>query len=233
MWKDVIPSLESDYTLINIELRGHGESTATRPFTLWDLVDDWLAILDEESIDSAVLCGLSTGGMTAMRVAKQAPERVRALALLDTDALAEGPFNRLQYSLLGTGYVRFGILPKGALAKALFSPEVVRRGGEAVQALFDEVRRFDRRQLGHAMRAVFGRDRVDLSDVEVPTLVIVGEDDQALPPSRARVIAETIPGARLEVIPATGHLSAVENPEAVTALLRDFLAAHAVSESSR
>jgi pimeloyl-ACP methyl ester carboxylesterase len=60
--------------------------------------------------------------------------------------------------------------------------------------------------------------------IKAPTLVIVGEQDAATPPKRSRTIAELIPGARLEIVPNCGHSSTVEQPEAVNALLRAFLA---------
>src|SRR5262245_8096981 len=86
MWELVAPELAKHWRVININARGHGGSTAPSPFSLEDLADDWIAILDQERIERAVLCGLSMGGMTAMRLALAAPERVRALILLDTSA---------------------------------------------------------------------------------------------------------------------------------------------------
>src|SRR5689334_9659767 len=69
MWELVAPELARTLRVINVNARAHGGSTAPSPFTLEDLADDWLAILDREKIDKAVLCGLSMGGMTAMRLA--------------------------------------------------------------------------------------------------------------------------------------------------------------------
>ena len=120
MWRGVVPRLQDSYRVINVELRGHGDSTAEGPFTLADLVDDWLAILDQEGIEQAVLCGLSTGGMTAMRVAGRAPDRVAGLALLDTNAAPETQFNRLQYGMLGWGYSNLGLLPKKTLLRKMY-----------------------------------------------------------------------------------------------------------------
>jgi pimeloyl-ACP methyl ester carboxylesterase len=221
MWDGVLQRLENAYTIINVELRGHGESTATAPFTLWDLVDDWAAILDAEGHQTAVCGGLSTGGFTAMRMALRMPERVRGLALFDTDAGAEP--RRLQYRLLGWIFSNTGYIPVKTLAKAMFGADTRANHPQRFDQFIDQLKTFDRPQLSRAMAAVFGRDAVDLSSVRKPTLVAAGEDDHATPPERARRMAEMIAGSQLQIIPKAGHLSAVEQPEAVAGLLLDFL----------
>jgi len=223
MWDGVLDRLKGEFRFINVELRGHGESTAPKPFSLDDLADDWLQILDKESIESAALCGLSTGGMTAMRVALRAPERLRGLALLDTSASCDPMIQELKNRALAFGYVRFGILPTGELLKAMFAPQTQLHRPELTDPFVEQVRTFDRQQLGHAMTAIFTRSDLDLSSVRLPTLVICGEHDAALPMHHARHIAHTIPGARFEMIAEAGHLSAQEKPEQVANLLRPFL----------
>jgi 3-oxoadipate enol-lactonase len=224
MWRGVVEALAGEYRFLNVELRGHGQSTAEAPFTLDDLVDDWLAILDQESVDRAILCGLSTGGMTAMRLALRAPERVLGMALLDTSAGREPLTNRVKNGALAWCYSRFGLLPKGALLAAMFARETIEARPDLTARLIDEVRAFDRHQIDHAMRAVFGRDAVDLSAVRIPTLAMVGEHDAATPVSRARAIADTVEGASMVVIPGVGHLTAVERPDLVVEHLRPFFA---------
>lgn len=224
MWRGVVSQLQANYLLINVELRGHGESTAEGPFALADLVDDWLAIMDQEGVDKAVLCGLSTGGMTAMRFALREPGRVAGLALLDTNADPETPLNRIKYGLLGWGYQHFGLLPKKTLLQSMYSPSTLAGQTDLVAEFLEQVRGFDRRELGYAMSAVFGRGKVDISSVEHPSLVIVGEHDIATPPACARRIARSIEGADLQVISGAGHLCAEEKPRPVAELLGSFFA---------
>ncbi len=223
MWRGVLPALEAQHTVVNVELRGHGESTAEAEFTPWDLADDWFAILDREGIESAAAIGLSTGGFTALRLALRSPERVRALALLDTSARAESAWRRLKNSLLAQMWLRLDLLPKQALLAAMFGRDSLRRRPAFVQAFLDDVATFDKPQVLRAMRAVFSRDAIDPSKIALPTLVLVGEEDSATPPEEARYLAERIPGARLEIVAGAGHLTAVERPGEVGALLRDFL----------
>ncbi len=224
MWSGVVPRLREKFTVINVGLRGHGESSAEDAFTVWDLADDWLAILEAESIEKAALCGLSTGGMTAMRFAVRNPDRTCGLALIDTDADAEESlWKRFQYTALGALYRRTGIIPVRTLAKAMFAPKTVAAKSPLVADLIELMRGHDRQQLGRAMKAVFGRDSVDVSSVTVPTLVVVGEHDAATPPHRSRKLADAITGATLEVIPGAGHLTALEMPDALASLVLPFL----------
>ena len=224
MWKGVVNRLSSKFTFINVALRGHGESSATAPFTIWDLADDWVAILDQESIEAAALCGLSTGGMTAMRMALKMSERVCGLALVDTDADAEASlWKRIQYGALGSIYRRTGFIPVGTVTKAMFAPETRRDRPELIDELVELIKTFDRHQIRHATKAIFGRDSVDVSSIGLPTLVVVGEHDHSLPPARSRKLAASIEGARLEVIKAAGHLTAIEQPDVLADLLEAFL----------
>ena len=222
MWDGVLERLEG-YTVINVELRGHGESTATAPFDLWDLVDDWTAILDAEGHNVAVCGGLSTGGFTGMRMALKFPQRVRGLVLFDTASEGEPRMQQFQYGFLGWLYQTTGVLPVKKLAKSMFGSYTRQHVPQRVSELITEVRQFDRRQLGHAMSAVFGRQSVDLSQIRLPTLIAVGEEDQATPPHQGRQMAGQIAGSELHLIPKAGHLSAVEQPNTVAQLMIDFL----------
>jgi len=227
MWDAVAPELAKSHRVININVRGHGGSTAPFPFSLDDLAGDWLAILDREGIESAVLCGLSMGGMTGLRVALRAPERVRGLILLDTSADPEPPHKRPQYAAM-IGIVRtFGhIEPIYDIVKGImFSKKTRVERPWLVQREIDRMRGRDAHQVAHAVHAVINRepllDRVGA--IKAPALVLVGADDAATPPLRSERLAAALPNARLHVIPGAGHLSAVEAPAEVIREVSEFL----------
>jgi len=230
MWDGVLPALLESYRVINVEVRGHGESTAPEAFTLEDLAEDWLAILDAEGVDEVSLVGLSMGGMTAMRFALRYPERVRAMVLLDTSADAETRINRLKYKGLSTLYRRVGFTDVIAkqITPIMFGSETPKSRPELVKTLIQHLREHDRPQLIRAISAV--NDRGDLQGLEslrVPTRVLVGEEDAATPPKRSEALARRIPGATLGRLASAGHLSAMEVPDRVAAELRTFLGEHA------
>lgn len=227
MWESVAPELAKSHRVININVRGHGGSTAPFPFSLEDLADDWLAILDRESIESAILCGLSMGAMTALRVALAAPERVRGLILLDTSADPEPPQKRPQYAAMIGLVRRFGhIAPIYEIVKRLmFSKKTLSERPWLAQREIDRMKERDAHQLYHAVHAVIDRGPLlyRVVDIHIPALVLVGADDVATPPIRSERLAAALPNARLHVIPGAGHLSALEAPAEVIREVREFL----------
>ncbi len=172
------------------------------------------------------LCGLSMGGYVAFEVMRQAPERVTRLALLDTSAKPATPeTNALREQMIG-------LAQKGAFdnVTTLLWQKLV-----APARLADEPLRLSVRQMAEAIgpegfvrqqRAIMARpdSRPGLPAIAVPTLVLVGEEDQITPPAEAREIAAGIGArARLVTLPDCGHLSTLEAPEAVTKELLDWL----------
>lgn len=228
MWRGVAPKLAERHKVINVEVRGHRRSTAPAAFTLEDLADDWLAILDREGVDRAFLVGLSMGGMTAMRLALRAPARVAGMVLLDSNADVEELAKRAQYAVMAAIYRRVGLLAPLArrTAALMLGRTSLRQRPRLAEELRATVSRHAREQIPHALRAVFGRGDLlpRLAGIACPTLVLVGAEDAATPRRKSERIQAAIPGAQFEVIAGVGHLSALEDPEAVASRVLAFLA---------
>jgi pimeloyl-ACP methyl ester carboxylesterase len=193
--------------------------------------DDSMSGIARRVLSSAppkfALVGLSMGGYVAFEILRQAPERIAKLALLDTTARPDTPEQteqrRRQIEMARDG--RFS-----GIAQLLFPRFVAaaRHGDRALQAVVREMAEatgaeaFVRQQT-----AIMGRadSRPSLPAIACPTLVVVGADDALTPPDRAAEIAAAVPRSRQVVVPDCGHLSTLEQPAAVTALLVDFLAA--------
>lgn len=227
MWSEQVRDLATGYRVITIDARGHGRSAhATTAFTIADMIEDAVAVLDELGIDRAVWAGLSMGGMVALSAAVRAPQRVRALILLDTDAGPAPLADRVQYRIMSAVAAVVGLRPLVSRIIALSLGPTTRRTRPDIVA--DWRARFLRAHVPsgrQAIGAVAGREdlRGRLRDIAVPTLVIVGEEDPTFPPPIARAIASGIPDAHLVVIPESGHVTPVEQPEAVTRAMRSFL----------
>ncbi len=171
------------------------------------------------------LVGLSMGGYAAFEMLRQAPDRVLKLALLDTTARPDVPEQteqrRRQIELAQTG--RFD-----GIAELLF-PRFVAAARHADRPLQDIVRTMARDTGAEAFvrqqTAIMNRadSRPGLAAIGCPTLVLVGEQDALTPPDRAAEIAAAISDVRRVVVPDCGHLSALEQPEAVTHALVSFL----------
>lgn len=171
------------------------------------------------------LCGASMGGMIAMEAARQAPQRVTALALLGTSARPETESMR---ELRGAAVELF---EQGRLADVI-EPNVrfafhARHADDPllVGRYLDFVYRAGAGQLARQNRAVMDRPdaRTHLPRLRCPVLVMCGEDDQLTPPECSREICALVPGARLRLLPDCGHMLTMERPKAVNAALREWL----------
>lgn len=192
--------------------------------------DATLDAIAERLLDTAperfALAGLSMGGYVAMAVMRKAPHRVTRLMLLDTTARPDAPEQtenrRRQMALADAG--RFDqILP------ALF-PLFVHESREHDPALREICTRMAEDVGAEAFirqqEAILARPdaRPDLGRIACPTTVVVGEGDRLTPPDRAREMHALIPDSRLEVVADAGHLPTLETPDAITRIMRDWLA---------
>lgn len=182
-------------------------------------------LLEANPEDRLILVGLSMGGYTALEAIAQAPDRIAAIALLDTNARAdseEASANRRRLiSLTQAG--RFDEVCE-ALWYKLVAP--ARHDDDALHARVDGMaatigpKTFVRQQEAIMRR----RDhRPFLPQIAVPALVLVGDEDELTPPALSQEMAEAIPGATLGIIPACGHLATMERPEAVNRALIAWL----------
>lgn len=233
MWREQVPALAGDRRVVNVDFRGHGRSgRLDAPFTLYDAVADVIAVLDALGIQRAIWCGLSIGGMVAMRAALEHPERVAGLILLDTDAGPETLAHRLKYRAMGACARRFGLRPLlPSVARLMFAATTRRENPALVE---EWKQRFADIHVPSALLgldALIERDSLldRLGEIQVPSLVIVGEEDRSLPVPFSRRIHERLPGSTLAIIPGAGHLSALERPAPVNEAITGFLAALATS----
>lgn len=227
MFAHQVAALQRHWRVINIDLRGHGRSSAALdPVDFEQFADDVLAVLDAERISSAVWAGLSMGGFTALRAALKAPQRVSALVLMDTCARRDPLHKRMQHAVM-RGLVRsFGPgAVAGEIVKLMFGATTRREQPALVQAWRDGFLQCHVPSALAVARALATRDdlRPRLAQIRCPTLVLVGAEDVALPPDLSRELAAGIAGAQLVEVPGAGHLSTMEAPEVLTRHIQAFL----------
>lgn len=227
MWREQVPVLATHYRALNLDFRGHGRSgEVTESFTLYDAVADVVAVLDELGIEKAVWCGLSIGGMVALRAALTCPERVDRLILLDTDAGSENPLKKLKYNVMGLGTRLLSIRPfLSPISRIMFGKTTRKENPALVGEWKDEFSMVSIPSILRVLEALMQRDSLltRLHEITVPTLVIVGEQDRSLPPPRSARIHDLLPDSKLVEVRAAGHLSALEQPGDVNAAILDFL----------
>lgn len=225
MFSAQVAELARDFRCVNIDFRGHGESAQPpRGFSMRDQADDYRKVLDHLGLERAAIVGLSMGAMAAMHFAVAHPGRVSALVLMSTSAEPEPPAARAKDMALAVMARLFGVgaFIKKQVAPLMFGERFRAEHPQVVAAWMDRIARLDRKGLYRAVTMVMSRPAVGprLAEIRVPTLVVTGDQDQATPPALGQTIAETIPGAELRLLPRTGHISTVEEPEVTTKLIR-------------
>ncbi|SFO70327.1 3-oxoadipate enol-lactonase [Geodermatophilus dictyosporus] len=222
MWDPQVPALAERYRVVTYDTRGHGESPAPAgPYSLDDLVDDVVALLDRLGARRAHVAGLSLGGMTALRLAAREPDRVGRLAVLASSAKPDPQVFLDRAAAARSGgtaplapaVVQRWLTPEHAAAH----PDLVARLEAMVVAADDE---------GYALccEVVAAVDlRADLARITAPTLVVSGAEDPALPPPHQQLIADGIAGASLVSVSPGAHLPNLEQPLEVTGALLGHL----------
>ncbi|MFD1319600.1 alpha/beta fold hydrolase [Micromonospora sonneratiae] len=236
MW---LPQVETfsqrGWRVITPDLRGYGESTVVPgKTTLTTFVHDITALLDHLGIDRFVLGGLSMGGQIVMEFHRLFPTRIRGLVLADTFAAGETEQGKIGRNALADRLVREGMGPYAdeVLAKMVAPANIEALPAVATHVL-DMMRGTDPEGAAAALR---GRaERPDylgmLAHIAVPTLVVVGSEDEFTPISDARVLHRRIPDSTLAIISGAGHMPNLERRAEFDAVLGDFLDALLVTNT--
>jgi len=229
-WEPQMRSIPKGWRLITPDLRGFGGSTeldSLSALAITDFADDVADLLGEMGITRAVIGGLSMGGYVTLALLQGAPQLFEGLVLADTRATADTPEGRANRRNLLALVDREG--PSGVARDMM--PKLLGKTTRALNpAIEAQVRRLIKQQSPVAIRGAIHRmmHRPDttaiLPTVTVPTLVIVGDEDELTPPEDSRRMAEAVPGATLVTIAGAGHLSNLEQPDAFNAALNGFLA---------
>jgi 3-oxoadipate enol-lactonase len=225
-WDPQLVALADGYRCVAWDQPGYGLSPApSSPLTFPLLADAVAGFIDALGAVDAHVVGLSMGGQVAMHTALRHPARVRSLALLDTspafglDGTDPEEWKRLRLDSLDAGETPTSIAEP--VLRSIMAPGV---SAGAVAAAVSSMERISAAGLRAAIELLPSHDVQErLGELRVPTLVLVGEHDEETPLSYATLIADGIPGARLEIIPGSGHIANLEAPEAVNAALRRHL----------
>ena len=228
MWTPQIESLGDKFRFVAPDLKGFGDSDAPETeadYSMDGYADELKAFVEDIGLDRFVLAGLSMGGYIALAYMRKYADTVTGLVLSDTRAEADPPEGiekrtnqQKQVSNEGTGGLIEG------LTGALLSEDTRSNKPDVVKSVQAAMENPPAGFIG-ALEAM--KNRIDstesLAKINVPTLVIVGQNDGITPPDAARKLHEHIGGSRLVVIPDAGHISNMESPEAFNGALAEFL----------
>jgi 3-oxoadipate enol-lactonase len=223
MWDRQVSALSRRFRVLRYDIRGHGRSPVVPgPYSIDDLADDVVALLDRLGLERVHFVGLSLGGMTGLRLAARNPERVNRLAVLCSSPRLEPTQGWLDRAALvraeGTSAVADAVVGRWYTADFhAASPDRIGAAIEMVAATPAE---------GYASccEAIGAMDlRDDLRAVTAPTLAIAGKEDPATPPPHLELIASEVKHGSLLVVDHAAHLANDEQPEIVTAALISHL----------
>jgi pimeloyl-ACP methyl ester carboxylesterase len=222
MFAPQVAALRDEYRVITWDERGFGLTEFDgKPFTYWDSAQDCLALLTHLGIDRAVVGGMSQGGFLSLRAALTAPERVRALILLDTQSGQEDAAHIEAYQGMIDTWLAVG--PIDDLAKVVASiiindpvedPKWIAKWQARPKELMRE-----------PAATLMGRDDVTarLAEITCPTLVVHGTEDTAITMDLAEALASGLTGCGGVVQVSGAHAANLTNPEPVNAAILEFL----------
>lgn len=225
MWIPQLAGLAKIRTCMAVDLRGHGLSADENPndYSMDLFADDIAATLDSVGVDKVDLCGLSMGGYVLFAFWRRHPARVRSLIFIDTKAEADTSEGKAGREKIADLVASKGMEPLHTdLDQKMFGAQPSDDVRAKVKGMFlnvpPEVAAAD---------ALAMRDRPDssgdLAGITVPVLWLHGEEDKMMPVDGGKATAAKIPGARFVSIPGAGHMSSMENPDAVNEAIREFL----------
>lgn len=214
-WRVIVPALPG---FDGSDL--HGESTVDA------FAAHVAALLDALGVRQAVFGGLSMGGYVLMALWRHRPQLIAAMILADTRSGADSPEARAsrehmlhELSAGGSAAIAGEVIPKllGSTTRA-DRPDVADLCRQRIEAQPADA-------IASALRAMMTRPDAgsSLASINVPTMVVVGDEDVLTPPSEAEQLQRRIPGAWLVRIPGAGHLSSLENPQAFNRAITEFL----------
>ncbi|PWT91571.1 MAG: alpha/beta hydrolase [Proteobacteria bacterium] len=228
IWSEVEPSLASKYRVISFDNRGVGQSSASDgPYSIRQMAEDAVSILDEIGVSQAHVAGHSMGGQIAQELALAHPNRVRSLILLSSCAKSDERGKaviEMFGELPGMVDVRTSarLIMPWLYTNAFYSkPGAVE---QLVNWLVESPFPPTAQGMYHQSRAITASDTAArLGAIRCPTLILVGREDVLLPFPFSEQLAKGIPTADILVLEGTGHGLLIETPEAVCKAMLDFL----------
>lgn len=233
-WHKLVQELKADFQVIIFDNRGSGQSDQpVGPYTVPMLAADTAGLLDALELEGTAVMGHSLGGFIAQELIVSRPELVGKLILASTNhgGMQVIPITPEAMEVLTNregdpvALIKRGIEIACAPGFGEMHPEVVK---ELMDYRFTNPvppPQYQAQIAAGAGTAAYSADVVDqrMLSIQVPTLILFGEHDRVVPPGNAELMADKIPDARVEILPHTGHMFPIEDPQATAAILREFL----------
>jgi 3-oxoadipate enol-lactonase len=227
LWTPQLQGLTVNARCVAPDLRGFGETTVAPPFSMDRYADDLAALLDVLHVDKAVVAGLSMGGYVAFAFWRRHPHRVRALALCNTKAGADSDEAReKRRGLMAIARERGSSAVADSMMTGMLGRTTREKRPEITNAVHRMISSAPVEGVVGALQAMMERpdSAPTMATINVPTLVVTGDEDTIIPIEESRAMHAAIKGSTLEIISGAGHLSNLERPAAFNHVFSEFLA---------
>ncbi len=202
--------------------RSGGRATG---YDMDSLTDDAASLIEKLNLGPCHVAGLSMGGFVAMRLAARRPELVKSLILMETSAGPE--VYTFKYNLLNTVVKLFGVkVVTNQVMPIMFGQTFLNDANRTDEkAHWTKELQSNQKSIVKAVKGVIDREGIvdELRNITIPTLIVVGDEDVATPPDKAKTIHEHIAGSELKIIKGAGHTSTIEEPRQVNQAIEKFL----------
>lgn len=228
MFRDQMEFLQSRFRVIAYDHRGQGQSEVTGPYDMDTLTEDAAALIEKLSAGPVHFVGLSMGGFIGMRLAARFPQLIKSLILMGTSANAEPVENLPRYKGL-IGIVKWvGVVPPVAnkVMKIMFAESWLKDPLNSGKIEFWKAElKANKRNITGAVEGVIYRRGIEneIRNIACPTMILVGDEDVATTPVKAKFIQMSIGKSKLHRIPGAGHSSSIEKPREVNRLIGDWM----------
>jgi 3-oxoadipate enol-lactonase len=225
MWNPQLDSLEAKFKVLRFDTRGHGDSDAPEgKYTMELLAADAVALLDALEIDAVQFVGLSMGGMIGQNLALDHGDRLKSLTLCDTAAIMPDEVQPIWQQRIDTAREKGLQDQVDETLERWFTPEYLSQNSPQVEMIRQQILATPVAGYIGCSEAIRDLDNLKrLSEINIPTLIIVGEEDPGTPVAASEAMQERIVGSKLVVLPAARHLSNIEQSGAFNEALMDFL----------
>lgn len=229
MFHNQIAVLKDQYRCITFDHRGQGKSKIAKSgYEIENIYEDAIALIEALDCAPCHFAGLSMGGFVGLRIGIRRPDLLKSLTLIESSSRPQSKDSVRRYRLLGFVARWIGLrVVVNPVMEIMFGQKF--RNDPKRTSLKKEweghLLANDRVGITRALSGIITRKGVteQLGQIKTPTLIIVGDEDAALPPAEAEIMHAGIPNSKLVIIPGAGHTSTIEEPEAITAAMKEFL----------
>ena len=226
MWEPQINYFKLNYRVISYDIRGYGKTTSDdRVLDMNLFADDLIIFLDALHIDKAVVCGLSMGGYVLLNSLNRYPEKFAAVILSDTQCIGDSMETKDKrkkaiLSIKESGLTDFA----SAFVKNIFFKDSYDENMKIINKIENIILSTSSQTVVGTLNALAERKDMCfyLSEILIPALILVGEEDTLTPPAQAQRMKDNIPGSKLFIIPKAGHMANIEQPEVFNELLVEY-----------